>query len=593
MARSGRIPLSVCVAMIVALASALQAQVPGAPVLISPANGASNQPVELTMEWNTVSGASSYTLQVASSSVFSSYLINQGGIATGTQIVSFAKEAVCFWRVSATGTGGTGEWSSIWSFNTDTVTPPQPPDVPLLSSPANGATNIILQPTISWNLSPGATQYSLFVSDTFNFDLTIFGVYATNTSYGLYGLGNGKTYYWKVKAENNAGWSAWSSAWSFTTGNTYAPPILVSPSNGATNQPLALTLSWDSVPTATSYELQGSVASSTVAGISVPYYAVNGLANTMHYTWSVMAVGPYGQSAWSTVYTFSTVEVAPTIPVLTYPSNNAVDISNNPEFTWQGEGNAATYSLQLSASASFASTIASKSALQGNQGALGVDLSYNSTCFWRMNAADNLGTSGWSSPWTFTVSSPVPSATPVIITPTDGETITQSTEFTWGLVAGATKYQLRIYSLSDHTELFDTVLSATQWNNGAVLANLSAQPDYAEVNAGTGSGFGPASNYVEFAIGGSSSVLHHSRSFTSPYLSLRNTSLMYNLSQPSQVEVSLFNLTGRKFSILNRSESSGSYTLSLKNRNLPAGVYFLQFKAGAMQKRMKVVLPGG
>ena len=87
---------------------------------------------------------------------------------------------------------------------------------------------------------------------------------------------NATTYYWRAGAKNAGGVSGWAAAWSFTT-VVAAPamPTLASPANGATNQPLTnLTLSWNSVPGAASYTLQGSTDAgfATVIGPMSRYY---------------------------------------------------------------------------------------------------------------------------------------------------------------------------------------------------------------------------------------------------------------------------------------------------------------------------------
>lgn len=87
--------------------------------------------------------------------------------------------------------------------------------------------------------------------------------------------------------------------------------------------------------------------------------------------------------------------------------------------------------------------------------------------------------------------------------------------------------------------------------------------------------------------------MQHGNTSLSASILIQSAALHYTLTEPSQVEISLYNMLGRKFSIINRLQPSGSYSLSLKNRTLPAGVYFLHFKAGLVEKRMKIVLPGG
>ncbi|MDZ7310186.1 MAG: LamG domain-containing protein, partial [candidate division KSB1 bacterium] len=96
---------------------------------------------------------------------------------------------------------------------------------PVLLSPANGATGISATPTLHWNAVTGATSYKLQVSSDSTFSAPVVNQSGlTSTSYSGARLVNNTTYYWRVKAVNASGESAWSSVWRFTT---KAAPIYV------------------------------------------------------------------------------------------------------------------------------------------------------------------------------------------------------------------------------------------------------------------------------------------------------------------------------------------------------------------------------
>ena len=57
---------------------------PSAPVQISPANGAVDQPLTITVAWRTSKPGESYRVQVSTNASFSSTIVNQGGITTAT-----------------------------------------------------------------------------------------------------------------------------------------------------------------------------------------------------------------------------------------------------------------------------------------------------------------------------------------------------------------------------------------------------------------------------------------------------------------------------------------------------------------------------
>jgi hypothetical protein len=81
------------------------AQVPAGPVLVSPTNGATNVPCSApmyhyywtaTFAWDSVIGASSYIIQIGTSSTFSSPLINAAGITT-TSFKAVGDSQTCDW----------------------------------------------------------------------------------------------------------------------------------------------------------------------------------------------------------------------------------------------------------------------------------------------------------------------------------------------------------------------------------------------------------------------------------------------------------------------------------------------------------------
>ncbi|RCK75921.1 MAG: Alkaline serine exoprotease A precursor [Ignavibacteriae bacterium] len=92
---------------------------PAAPTLSSPANGATGVSTSPTLVWNASSGATSYRLQVSTSSSFSTLTFDQSGITATSQAISgLANSTTYYWRVNASNSAGTSAWSSVWSFTT-------------------------------------------------------------------------------------------------------------------------------------------------------------------------------------------------------------------------------------------------------------------------------------------------------------------------------------------------------------------------------------------------------------------------------------------------------------------------------------------
>ncbi len=141
----------------------------------------------------------------------------------------------------------------------------QPPNAPTNSEPTNGATGIVLNPTLFWSAysdPDGDPQQSIEVKVDEHSDLltpewlkssgtgdsTI-----VNSSNGVFQNNlNSKTelqentlYYWSVRTQDNKGaWSNWSTATSFTTG-TFSPSTSnIAPAQGATGIILNPILEW-------------------------------------------------------------------------------------------------------------------------------------------------------------------------------------------------------------------------------------------------------------------------------------------------------------------------------------------------------------
>ena len=90
--------------------------------------------------------------------------------------------------------------------------------LPSLISPLDSATNIQLDPILSWDTCSWANSYTLQVSTNSNFTTFIFNQSGLTTiDLQLTGLNISTTYYWRVNATNGSITSDWSTFWSFTT----------------------------------------------------------------------------------------------------------------------------------------------------------------------------------------------------------------------------------------------------------------------------------------------------------------------------------------------------------------------------------------
>ena len=203
--------------------------------LLSPSNGATLPPGNITFSWNSVSNATKYQFMLYNSAG----QVALDTIKTGTSlIVALGTEETITWKVRAgDNSGNWGPWSSTWSLTIKSTTTLG--QVQLLS-PSNGATLPPGNITFSWNSVSNATKYQFILYNQQ-------GQVALDTTFSstsaIVALGTEETITWKVRAGDNSGnWGAWSSIWSLTLKSTAIinkPDLIVSNVWTEPNPPIA------------------------------------------------------------------------------------------------------------------------------------------------------------------------------------------------------------------------------------------------------------------------------------------------------------------------------------------------------------------
>jgi hypothetical protein len=102
---------------------------PGTPTLVSPSN-ADTPPQPITFDWNGVTSAASYTIQIDDSSAFTAPLVRDAVVNDSMYATSGLATTTHFWRVRGVNSAGVaGPWSAVRSF-----TPQAPPPPAVLGS---------------------------------------------------------------------------------------------------------------------------------------------------------------------------------------------------------------------------------------------------------------------------------------------------------------------------------------------------------------------------------------------------------------------------------------------------------------------------
>lgn len=91
---------------------------------------------------------------------------------------------------------------------------------PNLTSPTNGATGVSPNPALTWSAVVSATTYEVEVATDAGFGTVVYtqaGIAGTSATAS--GLASNTQYFWRVRAVNACGTSAWSAVFDFTTGD--------------------------------------------------------------------------------------------------------------------------------------------------------------------------------------------------------------------------------------------------------------------------------------------------------------------------------------------------------------------------------------
>ncbi len=170
------------------------------PILLSPVDGATNQPFTPTLSWNASPGASSYRLQVSTSNTFASLFFDDSTLTTTSQQVGpLANNTNYFWRVKAKAGSVQSTWSSIFRFTTMGAPPAAPQN--LRATASDG------QVTLTWDAKTESDflRYRIYGGTAPNPTTKIDSVEGvSNTTKTISGLTNGTRYYFRITAVNNA-----------------------------------------------------------------------------------------------------------------------------------------------------------------------------------------------------------------------------------------------------------------------------------------------------------------------------------------------------------------------------------------------------
>jgi hypothetical protein len=432
-----------------------------APKQKSPTDKSLIQNTYLRIEWDSILNIKSYTLQVSTDSMFSSFVLNSSLSYSQKTLGPLNYNTTYYWRVRAENATGTSPWSSTWSFKIGS----QVPLSPTLLKPANYAVDVPYITTLEWKSDSSATSYHLQLSKDIAFSNIQFNDSTILSPAKQITLSSGMIYYWRVSTKNLNGKSKWSSSWKFTTKTAgLEAPKLILPLNGSTNLPLTQSLSWSGNSNAKCYHLQISTDTgfrnvilndSTISSTSKE---IGPLEVGAKYYWKVRANYGTEKSIWSGRWEFSTISPTLSIPTLTSPLDKSTEQPTTVTLIWDLVTGATEYKIQVSTDSLYRKTaldtLVSTNSVTISHLPIGV------TFYWRIRAANTAEFSKWSNIWSFSTFLTVPSI-PKLVAPINNIiNYTVDPYLVWSQTYGAGKYLVHLSTDSTFTIItFDDTLA--------------------------------------------------------------------------------------------------------------------------------------
>ncbi len=384
--------------------------------LLTPANGAINQDVNVLLDWGTVSGITNYDVEIDTNANFNSGLHQyQSVISTysyfNTSNLLFATKY--YWRARARHASDTTTWSTVWNFTTS--------DNIVMVSPSNGAINQDVNVLLDWGTVSGITNYDVEIDTNANFNSGLHQYQSVISTYSYFNTSNllfATKYYWRARARHSSDTTTWSAVWNFTTKD--GKPVHVSPANGATGVSLNPTIDWANVVGILGYHYQYSADSNftTTLPVATGTTSQAGLTSLSYgesYYWRVRCYHAVDTSDWSTPWKFTTLYQLTSPVQLSSPANGTSAITTSTvSLQWQSLATAVFYEYSYSTNASFVGAV---NGTTTSLSATSSTLSQGITYYWKVRANNGSGYSPWSTVWSFTTSG---IGTPILISPSNG-----------------------------------------------------------------------------------------------------------------------------------------------------------------------------
>ncbi|WP_132703790.1 T9SS type B sorting domain-containing protein [Winogradskyella wandonensis] len=431
--------------------------------LTSPSSGDMDVAVDAILNWNSVTGATGYTLNVGTSSggtdIFSG---DVGNVLTYDLPSSFPQNTEIFVTVVPYNATETAINCAEESFTTVLL----PPSCTTITSPANGATNIDINASFVWDAVANASGYTLNVGTTTGGAELFNGDVGNVTTYTLSNeLPQNTEIFVTVIPYNTSGNASGCNEISFTT-ELLIPDCtttLLSPA-ALTDVPITTNLQWDTTAYTDGYIL---TVGTTPGGNNI--VDAEDVGNTNNYTFVsdlpqgetiYVSITPYnaiGNAVNCSAYSFTTEILPIGCTNMSFPVYDAVNVPLDTSISWPPSANTTGYQISLGTATGLDDIVALTDVGNVTTFTPASPLPSNTTIYVTIISYNDFGDSLACGDDRFTTTEVIPECTNLVV-PIDGSTdVSITTGLEWGSVSNATGYIVNVGTQPDGTDIVNAV----------------------------------------------------------------------------------------------------------------------------------------
>lgn len=186
-------------------------------VIVSPAKGEEDIPVNTELAWEMFEEAAKYEVQVSDDTTFSNLIVDQYVESNTIILHGLAYNTIFYWRVRAIFDEKAGPWSQFYDFTTEDESEPPDPAKTTLKSPHDDSVQQPLDVTFEWTSVANADNYQIQIATDSNIKNLYLEEIVDETSYSVEDFEPNQSYFWRVLVLDDDSETGWSDVWKFTT----------------------------------------------------------------------------------------------------------------------------------------------------------------------------------------------------------------------------------------------------------------------------------------------------------------------------------------------------------------------------------------